>query len=423
LNSDHGAGWPEAPGAGPLGDGRCATDVLHPRTVDEVCDVVRRQAEAGRAVYPQGGRTALDYGRPPGRPGAAIDVSALNQVIDYPHADMTITIQAGATVAALRALLAEHRQRFLVDVPQADRATLGGVYATNVSGPRRFGLGRPRDQVIGVSFVTSEGVVVKGGGRVVKNVAGYDFPKLLTGSMGTLGVISQLTLKVRPLPEASALVWLRVPDADRIDALLTTIDTSSSRPVAIEALNPAAARLVGGAAGVSAGSWGLVVGLEDGADSVDWQIDHLRKELGGPGFEVYRDAEAEPLWSALTEFQASEPGPIGCVANLRPSRVAAFVQSLDPERWAVQAHAGSGVVRMQGLGEWTPEQAASAIDAHRAAAVRDGGNLIVARCPTDWKDRLRVWGEPRADWALARNVKRALDPRGLMNPGRFVDDI
>ena len=96
----------------------------------------------------------------------------------------------------------------LIDIPQADRATLGGVFATNTCGPRRFGLGRPRDQIIGVSFVTSEGIEVKGGGRVVKNVAGYDLPKLLTGSMGTLGIITQMTLKVTPLPEASAIVWV-----------------------------------------------------------------------------------------------------------------------------------------------------------------------------------------------------------------------
>ena len=144
----------------------------------------------------------------PGRPGVAIDTRSLGRVIDYPHADMTITVEAGITAAALRAVLAEQNQRLLIDVPQADRATLGGVFATNTSGPRRFGLGRPRDQIIGVSFVTSEGVVVKGGGRVVKNVAGYDFPKLLTGSMGTLGIITQMTLKVRPMPEASAIVWV-----------------------------------------------------------------------------------------------------------------------------------------------------------------------------------------------------------------------
>ena len=125
----------------------------------------------------------------------------------------------------------------LVDAPDADRATLGGIYATNTSGPLRYAAGRPRDQIIGVSFVTSEAVVVKGGGRVVKNVAGYDFPKLLTGSMGTLGIITQLTLKVRPIPEASAIVWVPFWNPKSLADTLDELNKSATRPVALELLN------------------------------------------------------------------------------------------------------------------------------------------------------------------------------------------
>ncbi len=202
--------WPDPPAGGLLGDGRLATARRRPANLDELCQAVGESATGGLAVYPQGGTTALDYGGIPGRPGVAIDIRSLCQVIDYPHADMTVTVQAGITAAALQAVLAEHNQRLLIDIPLPDRATLGGVYATNTCGPRRFGLGRPRDQIIGVSFVTSEAIEVKGGGRVVKNVAGYDFPKLLTGSMGTLGILTHMTLKVRPKPEASAFLWLPV---------------------------------------------------------------------------------------------------------------------------------------------------------------------------------------------------------------------
>ena len=171
-------------------------------------------------------------------------------MIDYPAADMTITVEAGMTLAALRAVLAEKGQRLLVDAPQPDRATLGGIFATNTSGPRRFGAGRPRDQIIGVSFVTSDGALVKGGGRVVKNVAGYDFPKLLTGSIGTLGIITQMTLKVRPIPEASALVWVPMPDVEALGPTLDRLNTSATRPIALELLNPTGARLVGEALGL-----------------------------------------------------------------------------------------------------------------------------------------------------------------------------
>ena len=148
-------------------------------------------------------------------------------------------------LSALSAILAGQSQRLLVDAPFPDRATLGGIYATNTSGPRRFGAGRPRDQIIGVSFVTSEGVVVKGGGRVVKNVAGYDLPKLLTGSMGTLGIITQLTLKVRPIPEKSAIAWVCFRNLEAVSEALDRLNVSETRPMAVELLNSSAARLIG----------------------------------------------------------------------------------------------------------------------------------------------------------------------------------
>jgi glycolate oxidase FAD binding subunit len=353
----------------------------------------------------------------------AIDTRSLCWVIDYPHADMTITVQAGITASALRSVLAEKNQRLLIDVPQPDRATLGGVFATNTSGPRRFGVGRPRDQIIGVSFVTSEGVEVKGGGRVVKNVAGYDFPKLLTGSLGTLGIITQMTLKVRPLPEASAIIWAPFSKFVFMGEALDALNTSQARPVAVEVLNLSGAKLVGQGLNLPADHWVLAIGLEGNATSVSWQIDRLKDELRRPDLEVRQGPDAEQVWSALTEFQATEPGPISCVLSTRPSDVAVLMMGIDPDLWAVQAHAGNGIIRMQALGEWSLENAAEEIDQYRAAAVRNEGNLIVAHCPTAWKERLRVWGEPRADWALAERVKKALDPEGAMNPGRFVGNI
>src|SRR5262249_36061141 len=159
----------------------------------------------------------------------AIDTTAICRLIDYPFADMTITAEAGMTLAALSEILASKQQRLLVEAPFPERATLGGIYATNTSGPRRFGAGRPRDQIIGVSFVTSDGTVVKGGGRVVKNVAGYDLPKLLTGSMGTLGIITQLTLKVRPIPEKSAIVWASFRSARAASEALDSLNVSDTR--------------------------------------------------------------------------------------------------------------------------------------------------------------------------------------------------
>jgi glycolate oxidase FAD binding subunit len=390
--------------------------------LDELCQAVREYVKQGHAIYAQGGLTAIDYGDVPLRPGVAIDLRSLAQVVDYPHADMTVTVQAGITANALRAILAQQNQRLLIDVPQGDKATLGGVYATNTSGPRRLGLGRPRDQIIGVSFVTSEGVEVKGGGRVVKNVAGYDFPKLLTGSLGTLGIITQMTLKVRPIPVASVLAWMPAASLDAAGDALDALNVSGARPVALELLNRPAALEIGVPLSLPASHWVVVIGLEDNAASVRWQTDRLIAELGRPDVEVRRDAAAASLWSALIEQPAAAPGPVSCFASVRPSRVAHLLDQLDPARWSVQAHAGNGVVRLHALGEWSLQQAEEEIARLRARAVQDDGSLIVTRCPTSWKARCSVWGPPRPDWALAKRVKQALDPRGAMNPGRFVNN-
>ncbi|MCA9156305.1 MAG: FAD-binding oxidoreductase, partial [Planctomycetales bacterium] len=170
-----------------------------PTSPEALAEVVREAHETETPVYPIGGGCSLNFGLPAKKPGIGLSLTALHRVIDYPARDMTITVEAGATMAQLRDTLLAERQKLPIDVPLTDRATIGGVVATNWNGPRRYGYGAVRDFVIGIGAVDGRGRAFKGGGRVVKNVAGYDFCKLLTGSLGTLAVITQVTLKVRPL--------------------------------------------------------------------------------------------------------------------------------------------------------------------------------------------------------------------------------
>ncbi len=416
--------WPDTERGVALGDGRLAHAEFQPLDVLALCDTVREQVALGQAIYPQGGRTSLDYGGTPGRPGVAISTTTISRLIDYPFADMTITVEAGMTLSTLSGILAGQQQRLLVDAPFPERATLGGIYATNTSGPRRFGAGRPRDQIIGVSFVTSEGVVVKGGGRVVKNVAGYDLPKLLTGSLGTLGIISQLTLKVRPIPERSAIAWVRFRNLRAVSEALERLNVSETRPIAVELLNEPAARALAERRGLPTGQVNLAVGYEENGPTVSWQLDRLKSELRDADFTIVDEGESTTrLWASLIDFQALAIGQLSFVANVRPSSVESFMAKLDPGIWAAQAHAGSGIVRAHALGESSLMPAALLIGELRRAAVSDGGNLILSRCPAESKGRLSVWGEPRADWAIGERVKQALDPHHAMNPGRFVGTI
>ena len=415
--------WPETSSGGVLGDGRFALATDRPTSIEGLGEIVARRVAEGHALYPQGGSTALDYGGVPRKPGVAIDLRGLDRVVDYPVADMTITVEAGITLESLRRTLAEHGQRLTLEAPQADRATLGGIFATNASGPRRFALGRARDQIIGVRFVNARGEVIKGGGRVVKNVAGYNLPKLLTGSMGTLGIIAELTLKVWPLPEASALAWIRFRRLADAAQAIDRLNTSGTRPVAIELLNGLAASEVGREWGLPVEDWVVVVGFEDNAQSVAWQTDRLTLELGRTDLILRQGEESAPLWAALVDSQASGQGLLTLAIHLKPSAALGFLPALDPARWAIQSHAGNGIIRAQRIGEADLEAIAPEVDRLRLEAVRLGGSLTLPRCPTAWKDRLQVWGQPRGDWAMAEKVKAALDPAGVLNPGRFVGNI
>jgi glycolate oxidase FAD binding subunit len=404
----------------PLGGGQASRAFERPESVDSLRESVARHVSESNAIYPQGGRTALDYGGVPARPGVAIDTTALTRVIEYPAADMTITVESGITIAALAEILKAEGQRLTIDVPHPDRTTLGGVYATNCSGPRRFGVGRPRDQIIGVSFVTSEGKLVKGGGRVVKNVAGYDFPKLLTGSMGCLGVLTQLSVKVRPIPESSALVWIPLDLLEDADKALATLNVSVTRPIAVELLNRQAAEAIG--IDLPTSEWVLVVGYEDNPNSVNWQLERIPGELGVAldSIAILRDAAASPLWERLVAFQDEASGTVSIVANVRPSAVARFCHVLSEAPYAIQCHAGNGIVRAHGLADCSRDEARGRLDRLRREAVGHGGNLVVVRCPADWKSDLPIWGEPRGDWPVMEQVRKALDPTGSMNPGRFL---
>ncbi|HEU5119047.1 MAG TPA: FAD-binding oxidoreductase [Isosphaeraceae bacterium] len=416
--------WPESPTEFPLGDGRYASLLDRPGSVEELAEVVRTRTGEGHALYPQGGRSALEFGGVPERPGVVVDTTGLDRVLDYPASDMTITVEAGLTLARLQAILSEANQRLPLDAPGAEKATLGGIFATNACGPRRFGSGRPRDLVLGASFAKADGAVVKGGGRVVKNVAGYDLPKLLTGSLGSLGIITQMTLKTRPRPELSALGWVRFETAAEVAKALDRLNSSKTRPMAVELLNRPAAEALGSGFDLPPGERVVVVGLEDNAESVRWQIGALGEEVGADRLSVLEGEASGPLWAALADSQDQALGGLTLLANLRPSAVVGFSESLSADRWSVQAHAGNGIVRAH-LRKMDADLdgVEAEVKRLRRQAVEGGGNLTLPQCPTEWKARLGVWGEPRADWEMMKRIKETLDPERVMNPGRFVGNL
>jgi glycolate oxidase FAD binding subunit len=410
-----------------LFDGLPPLPVFNPGNLAELSDTVRRAVHDRQAIYPFGGRTQLELGHSPTPPGIGLGLGNLRQVVDYPARDMTVTVEAGITINDLQRVLAAEQQRLPIDVPAPERATLGGAVAANTSGPRRYGFGTLRDYVIGISVVNDEGRVVKAGGRVVKNVAGYDLCKLYVGSLGTLGVITQMTLKLRPEPGAQAIVLIEC-GSDDVDSVLTLIHQGRTRPVAIDLFNPAAAEDIRRhqIAEISGNRWLLCIGFEDNYQAVEWQIEQLMRDFASPKYQTCQPRLAEhsvPFWRIMTEFQAAVDGKLTFKANVLPSAVVELCRLADalPERPLLQAHAGNGIVFGRFGGMLTLDRARIVLPVLEKAALGAHGNLLVLRCPVDWKSDLPVWGKPRGDFELMRRVKKKLDPTNTFNPGRFVD--
>jgi glycolate oxidase FAD binding subunit len=382
--------------------------IEQPASVAELGTLVRSCRAGGKGIYPFGGRTTLDVGFPPSKPGLAIDMGRLNSVIDYPARDMTITVRAGITMAALQAELAREGQWLPVDVAGAEFATLGGAIALNQSGPHRLGHGTLRDYVIGISFVTDEGVEVKAGGRVVKNVAGYDLMKLQIGALGTLGVITQATLKVKPRPEASALVLFECAGA-ALDSVLDALAISRSRPVVVEVLNARAREsLPVLPASSTAGAWTVAVGFEEKATTVRWQAGTLLDELKAlPVQAVQELPEAAPVWAAITRLQLGPSSRYIAKSSVLPSKVADELRKLS-------AHGPDVIIHAHGLD--------GIVWCHLRERI-DLPGAVFPRAPVEEKKNLPVWGQPPAGWELMRHIKRTLDPDNVMNPGRLFGDL
>jgi len=407
------------------------TETVEPSDRAAVRDAVRDAYGADTPVYPIGGRTCLHYGVRPALPGIGLSLGRLARVVDYPARDLTITVEAGITMADLAAQLAKERQRLPVDVVQSDRATAGGVVATNRAGPRRYRCGTIRDYVIGIQAVDGTGMVFSGGGRVVKNAAGYNLCRLLTGSLGTLGVITQVTFMVKPIPESSAFLACELPDYHTADRLLADLVDGPTLPAAIEFLAGPVWRDDPAVPAAWSSSMGrLVVGFEGTEPEVGWMLDQLSSRWSEAGIASPVTVSADragPLWHRLTEVLArlpdgEEPDRLTIEIRVLPGatmELVARLREVDPN-CSIQAHAGDGVILARLAPD--PDQAVGVLgDRIRPAVAAAGGHLVVLSYPRNIElDRSAVWGPPGDGAAVMQAIKDRFDPKGLLNPGRFA---
>ncbi len=411
-----------------LVDGRTPAHVERPQNQDELAALLRDANSAGEAVILHGGHTGIEIGNPPSRYDLAIDLTALDQIIDLEPEDFTVTVQAGISMSTLEQALAQHSQFVPLDAPLAERATVGGLVAKGRGGARRARFGTVRDWLIGCSMLLPDGTPIKGGGRVVKNVSGFDLPKLFAGSFGTLGCITQATFKVRPLPVAD--VTLLAP----CDSFGAALELGRAMGRDVHGLEAAVALDAETAAQLD-----LDIGpaLLLRIAGIGEAIDAMREILADRTPSGTTQQDTDPAaWHAVDDLEATvleatvlEPGARAGDVLLRfgalPSHAPAIVAAIDTalgdqvRRWA---YADTGLI-FAAFPTGDPDQTAATITELRGVVEARQGALTVERASPALKDQIDVWGDPGESVTIMRALKTQFDPKATLSPGRFVGGI
>ncbi|MBX3027578.1 FAD-binding oxidoreductase [bacterium] len=398
--------------------------VVEPADIPGVVAAIDAARRAGLAVVPAGNGTHLRIGWRSRAPHLALSTRQMGRVLAHDAGDMTVRVECGATVAALDAALAAAGQWLPLDPPRAEAMTVGGLIAADRNGPLRLGYGGVRDWLIGVRAVMADGAVVRGGGQVVKNVAGYDLPRLFAGSFGTLGVLVEATFKVRPRAAALALGEWTAPTLAAALARAQAVMASDVQPVLLEAVNESAAEALGLDSGAS-----VLIGVAGSPPHLDEQERRLAALSGGAAVR-HAPERGDALLRALREFsQPADDDALVIRVGVLPTALPPVLAEIETAaRRAgvvaeIAAHAGNGVAWCQLLG--APDEAAlqGVAAAARAAALRGGGWAVYEAIPGELGERLDPWGFDAPALAVMRRVKAALDPDGLFSPGRFVGGI
>jgi glycolate oxidase FAD binding subunit len=395
-----------------IGDSVCGVQpqfVARPENEEQLASLLSCANGAAVAVIPRGGGTKLDWGNPPKRADVILSTARLNQVLEHAWADLTVTVQAGCTVQALQNTLAQHGQRLACDCLWPERSTVGGLLSTNDSGALRLRFGALRDLIIGVTLALPDGTLASSGGKVVKNVAGYDLPKLATGAFGTLGVITRAVFRVHPLPHNTRTLSFSTENWQTMQQLVLSIQDSKLAHTALQIR--------------------CVVGSQPSADilfeaseaGIRAQESQLRNLLGS----TCAEQAAESAWNARQELWSPMDSAVIAKISVLPAAIATMAGDLQKIansqklqcQMVVQA-TGVGMLRLDG----ETDRLSAAVEQLRADVEGHGGSIVILQRP--WVlASLDAWGNPGDALPLMRAVKQQLDPKGTVNPGRFVGGI
>jgi glycolate oxidase FAD binding subunit len=404
-------------------DGVAPRRIAEPGTAEDLARCLRWARDAGLKVTPRGGGTKMGWGNPPAACDLVLSTARLDRVREHAWADMTVIVEAGCRVAELQKALAEHGQHLALDPLWPERATIGGILSTNDSGTLRLRYGSLRDLVIGITVALPDGTLARSGGKVVKNVAGYDLAKLYTGALGTLGVIVQAIFRLHPLPrETRSLTFSGTPAA--LNQLLLSILAARLTPTGLQLR-------------AAPGGAQLDVRFDGTAAGIQAQVEQVR-QLAAPS-PAPSEAPAPPagVWTshqAIWEGAApAPPAPRKLVAKLSvlPSRIAAvcvLIERLAAARslaWQMVVQGlGAGYVRLEGD---EPALRATLLALREELAGTGGagprGTIVALGCPLAVKRGLDVWGPASDAQPVMVRIKQRFDPDGTLSPGRFLGRI
>jgi glycolate oxidase FAD binding subunit len=365
-------------------DGIAPSRVLRPESIEHLAQIVSKET-AG--IVPVGAGTQSSFGNPLRQADCAVDLTGLARITEYVPADLTIHVEAGVTLEQLQAALMENKQFLPLDPWNGPKATVGGIAAANAQGPFRAA-GTIRDWIIGMKVVEVTGRVSKAGGRVVKNVTGYDLHKLYTGSLGTLAIIAEISLKLRANFERTATAVGRFADIASASECIGSLRKSTLQPVSCEWIGPE-----------------NEVWLRFGEHprAVDWQLKNLPRFAD---WVISEGAEEHAVWERLrSRFNAFEPIVVRVVGL--PTQVREIIEAYRPAEWI--AHALNGIVLMR---------LASEADVSR---IREKYRVVIEKAPMEVRGRIPTFGLTQPEYELMKKMKDAFDPEGRLNPGRHVD--
>ena len=421
-------------------DGLVPVAVAQPESREAVSALLKWANEKSLAVMPRGGGTQAQLGNAASGLDITLDLSRFNRLMDYQPADLTATVEAGMTLDEFQRQLAQGGKMAALEAPLSSRATIGGLLSVNASGPLRRSYGLPRDSLIGISVVGPDGVETKAGGRVVKNVTGYDLNKLYAGSLGTLGVIVEATFKLATIPAASGAV---VAGFDTLEAATAAADELlqvAFAPQGVHVVNALSARRlasphISGAVARMASDGAVVIGYASGrqraVQRILQQSSQLLQERGVVGLERLEPADGAGLLRQHTDFGWTEDSRpwLGVKLDLPPAKTATALAQLKEMGLiappGVVADPGFGTARLLWWDDTIVDEPAAVrtIQQLRAMTRSLGGSAVAEHCPLAVKRQIDVWGDSPNEVEIMRRIKQNFDPLGTLNPGRAMGKI